>query len=269
MIINAMIICFLFGIISVLYGLSVMRIASGTSFFMVWFAIGIAFFLLGLAIHFHWLSVIPKALRIVLAVLVAAGVIVLAVTGSLIGAHMNDRGQKDLDYIIVLGAQVKETSSGMIPSTVLTYRLDTALSYLKDNPRTRCVVSGGNRDNEPAAEAVVMKDWLVERGIDADRIITEDRSASTAENLRYSLAAIETDQSQASGTDSNTDSSASALTVGIVTNNFHVYRSTHIAVKTGFSDVSGIAAYSTPFYLPNNILREMLGIVKDKLVGNL
>ena len=42
-----MIVCFILGILSVLYGFAVMRIASGTSFFMIWFAIGAALFLFG------------------------------------------------------------------------------------------------------------------------------------------------------------------------------------------------------------------------------
>jgi len=33
--------------------------------------------------------------------------------------------------------------------------------------------------------------------------------------------------------------------------------------------VYGIAAPSTPLYLPNNMLREVLGVVKDKAAGNI
>ena len=57
--------------------------------------------------------------------------------------------------------------------------------------------------------------------------------------------------------------------VGIVTNNFHVFRSVAIARKQGLADVCGIAAPSTAFYLPNNLFREVFGITKDALWGNL
>jgi len=57
--------------------------------------------------------------------------------------------------------------------------------------------------------------------------------------------------------------------VGIVTNNFHVYRGTALARKQGFSNVYGIPAPSSPAYLPNNMLREFVGILKDTLQGNM
>ena len=57
--------------------------------------------------------------------------------------------------------------------------------------------------------------------------------------------------------------------VGIVTNDFHVFRATGIARKAGIRHVFGIAAYSVPWYQPNNMLREGLGILKDYAVGNL
>ena len=40
------------------------------------------------------------------------------------------KGSQDLDYIIVLGAQVREDG----PSVVLKYRLDAAVDYLNGNP---------------------------------------------------------------------------------------------------------------------------------------
>ena len=45
---------------------------------------------------------------------------------------MNVKPVKNLDYIIVLGAQVKESG----PSVILRYRLDRAVSYLKENDNT-------------------------------------------------------------------------------------------------------------------------------------
>ena len=57
--------------------------------------------------------------------------------------------------------------------------------------------------------------------------------------------------------------------VGIVTNDFHVYRALCVARKAGLANCCGIAAYSTPSFLPNNLLRESLGIVKDFVAGNI
>ena len=57
--------------------------------------------------------------------------------------------------------------------------------------------------------------------------------------------------------------------MGIVTNNFHIFRSVRIAQKHGYRHVWGIAAPSTEFHLLNNMLRESFGITKDFLEGNL
>ena len=65
------------------------------------------------------------------------------------------------DYLIVLGAQVRETG----PSVVLQYRLDEAAAYLEENPDTCCIVSGGQGANEPFPEAEGMRRYLEEKGI--------------------------------------------------------------------------------------------------------
>jgi uncharacterized SAM-binding protein YcdF (DUF218 family) len=51
-------------------------------------------------------------------------------------------------------------------------------------------------------------------------------------------------------------------TVGIVTNNFHVFRAVQTAKREGLENVCGIAADTTKLYLPNNMLREFFGEVK-------
>ena len=48
-----MLICLILSILCILYGICVLRIASGTMFFMVWFAIGACLLLLGMLIHSH------------------------------------------------------------------------------------------------------------------------------------------------------------------------------------------------------------------------
>ena len=98
-----------------------------------------------------------------------------------------------------------------------------------------------------------MKEYLLQCGVPSDRILTEPESRNTMENIRNSMLLM----------DPETDR------VGIVTNNFHLYRACAIARKAGIRNVSGIAASSTPLFLPNNMLREFLGVVKDKAEGNI
>lgn len=95
--------------------------------------------------------------------------------------------------VVVLGCKV----NGEEPSLMLRRRLECAMEYLAENPQADCVVSGGMGDNESYTEAHVMKKFLVEHGIDAERVYEEDRSTSTETNLLYSLALVkEEDLSQ-------------------------------------------------------------------------
>ena len=163
--------------------------------------------------------------------------------------HFHDRGDPGLDVIIVLGAQVWPEG----PSASLKYRLDAARDYMNDNPDTVCIVSGGQGYNEPWSEAQGMFDYLTEKGVPAARILREDRSTNTVENIRYSMKLLnpETDR------------------VGIVTNDFHVFRGVALAESQGIRQAQGIAAPSHPWYLVSNMFREYFGIGKDLLQGNI
>lgn len=80
----------------------------------------------------------------------------------IIVSYSEEKPEKGLDYLIVLGSQVKPDG----PSRVLKYRLDRAEKYLKENPSTICIVSGGRGTNELQSEASAMKQYLVEADSD-------------------------------------------------------------------------------------------------------
>lgn len=89
--------------------------------------------------------------------------------------------------VVVFGCQVMMDGR---PSAELRARIDTAARVLKDHPDALCVTAGGKGENEPVAESVRMKELLVEQGIDGERILTEEQSTSTAENLAFSLTVL-------------------------------------------------------------------------------
>ena len=236
-------------ILCILYGFLILSLRSGTLFFAVWFALGVFFGVLALASRYHLWQKIPAAGRITALALIAACAAVFIFTEARIIREFGRTAEEDLDYLIVLGAQVRETG----PSVVLQYRLDAAAAYLEENPDTHCIVSGGQGVNEPFPEAEGMRRYLEEKGIAPERILMEAESGSTEENIRNSMQLL----------DPETDR------VGIVTNNFHVYRGCALAEKAGIRHVSGIAAPSKWLYFPNNMLREFFGVVKDKLAGHI
>ncbi len=80
---------------------------------------------------------------------------------------------------------------GMSPSRTLRARLDSAYELLVKLPDAVCIVSGGQGNDETVPEAVVMYNYLVERGIDGDRIILEQSAHSTSENVRFMKTLLE------------------------------------------------------------------------------
>ena len=230
------------------YGVFIANVNSGTRFYLVWIVLGVFCIFLVVAAARHWWSRLPKVLKgIFLGIVILCGVLFLVVEGCIL-SRFSEKQEREYNYLLVLGAQVKNNG----PSVVLQYRLDTAIDYLKEHPETVCIVSGGKGANEPLTEAEGMKAYLIQNGISEERILKEEESLKTYQNIRNSRALI-----------------PEAASVGIVTNNFHMFRALKIAKKQGLSDFGGLAAGSKPFYLPNNMLREFFGVVKDFLMGNL
>ncbi len=110
-------------------------------------------------------------------------------------------------------------------------------------------MSGGQGYNEPVSEAEGMKGYLADAGIDPERILAEDASTNTTQNLIYSGELL----------------NKSEDSVVVVTNNFHMFRALAIAKKQGYLHVEGLSAGTYPLTVPNNLLREAFGIVKDFL----
>lgn len=151
---------------------------------------------------------------------------------------------KEVDYMIVLGAKLW----GEKPSPVLQRRLEKAIDYLKKYKKTKVIVSGAKGSDEIITEALAMKNYLVKNNIDSKRIFMEDKSFSTKENIKNSLQIIK-----------NKDSSINEVVV--VTNGFHVFRSSLLVKRFGFKPFA--IASSTPssivFY---SYIREALAVIK-------
>lgn len=243
------IVCIALALICVGYGLSIKRAGYGTSFFIVWEAIGVFFLTVALVVGLGLWKRFPKWFRALIIVGISLGLAVFIFVEFLICTEFNAKGKKDLDYIIVLGALVYEDR----PSSILAARLDSAIEYLNENPKTMCIVSGGQGSNEPFSEAYGMKRYLLQKGIPEERILMEDQSENTIQNIVNCKEIIG-------------DMNAS---VGVVTSNFHVYRALKLAKKQGYKNVCGISAEVVPYYIPSNMLREFFGVAKDTLKGNM
>ena len=166
-------------------------VAFGSYFFLVWGVIG-AFcaawaWVLTRRTVYYW---IPRWLHITFRSLVMAGMVLLLIIEGMIVSQFHATAQEGADYVIILGAQWK--TSG--PSYVLQKRLDKAIEYLNANPETKVIVSGGQGYNEPISEAEGMQGYLETAGIDPERILMEDASTNTTQNLIFSGELLWTNQ---------------------------------------------------------------------------
>lgn len=220
-------------------------------FAVVW--LGAALALAAFGVGNLWLGAhdvaLPLVVKCFLCAVIAAGILLFAVAEGMIITGMSHEGEPDLAYIIVLGAQVR----GDHPSRALQKRIEKAARYLQDNPETTAILSGGQGPGENITEAECMRQVLVKMGISSERLILEDKSTSTKENLMYSaeLAPVKNGR------------------IGLVTQNFHVYRSEKLAEHQGYKQVKGIAAPSEWLYQPHFMVREAFALIKEKIVGNI
>ncbi|SBO16380.1 YdcF family protein [Carnobacterium divergens] len=170
----------------------------------------------------------------------------LIIIGSLLFLGTRETPEKNADTILILGAQVRKNPA--VPSKVLQERLDASLPYLKENPTTKVIVSGGQGPDESDTEANVMKQYLIAHGIDEKRIQKEDRSTRTEENIANSKKWLHSNH------------------VVIVTSDFHMYRALMLAKRAGIQ-ASGLPAKSTSSATIKSYCREFLalpyGILKD------
>lgn len=184
--------------------------------------------------------------------------------------------RRQYDYIIIHGAGL----DGPRPTPLLAGRIDKALElWNKQHQHGKFVVSGGQGADEVVSEAQAMRDYLLEKGVPAAAILMEDKSTTTWENLRYSLAIINADR--ATGVDatssaavassgdvtttasdvSGTATSSSGFTTAVVTSDFHVFRCAEYAHNLGIK-ADGIGSHTKGWYWPTAFIREFIAITK-------
>lgn len=192
-----------------------------------------------------------RLLRTALTSLLCLGVLAAGVTEFFI--LRASRGQPDrvCPYMIVLGAKV----NGTRPSLSLNNRIDAAYDYLTEHPHVIAVLSGGQGPDEGISEAQCMFDQLTQRGIDPQRLLLEDKSTSTWENLTFSLDILE----------ETTGHRPEA--VGLLSSEYHLFRASLQARDCGTEAVGIPAATSWLSLRLNYFLREIAGVWHYIILG--
>ena len=189
-----------------------------------------------------------RSILLVIAILIAISVSVYSWLGSEIRSGLEPVADGSKEYMIILGAKVKP---GGVLSLSLKNRMDTAIPYLEQHPQVKVIVSGGQGADEEQTEASAMYDYLVRSGINESRILIEDRSTSTFQNLAFSKKLLPTDVRE----------------LTIVSNDFHLRRATYLANTLGI-EVDVIAAPTPKSVKLKSEIRERLALLKTYVMGS-
>ncbi|MDU4883371.1 YdcF family protein [uncultured Clostridium sp.] len=188
---------------------------------------------------------IPKVYRIIITTLFTIGLVIFIGIESIIIYNGHHHDTQKPDYLVVLGAGLR----GRSISASLLYRLETALDFHDMYPDLKIVVSGGQGEGEDMTEALAMRNFLVDNGVNPNLIIMEDKSTNTYENFLYTKNVLEEETVKED------------FTITIISNNFHMYRAKFLAKEVGFNTYG----YPAPSHKASALVfyvREFFGVIK-------
>jgi len=243
-------ILFFTGIIFSIYGLIVLLILGFKAIFNYFFLLlGLSFVLL----PFVWNRIrkkIPLSIQRLLYLLLSICVLYFAITEIRICLFMNHKAESNADYVILLGSQIREDG----PSLDFKARIDTAYEYLMENPSPLLIATGAKGYNEPISEAQGAKDYLLSKGFPEERILLEDKSYSTLQNIENAREII-----KEKGNDPE------EAKIVIVSAYYHLFRADYLARKLGFREISTAGGNGMWILFPHNCCREFFAYSKEQL----
>ena len=189
--------------------------------------------------------------KVAVTVLLVIGIVAFVIIEIPIVKEARTDAPDDCEYVIVLGAGLR----GDVPTLSLRNRLDAALEWLEAHPDCVAVVSGGQGPGENMPEGEAMGIWLEARGIEPERIIVEDRSTSTMENLENSFALIREAGGEPDGN------------CAVITSEYHLCRAKLMAESLGV-EAWGVAAHTSwPSLMLNYFIREAFAVTYYRIFG--
>ena len=152
------------------------------------------------------------------------------------------------DFIIIPGCAIRKDGT-LFP--LLQGRVDHAREMARTQEENTgkaavFIPSGGQGADECISEAEAMKRYLLEHDVPEDRILSEDRSVNTLENMQYSRAII--------------DSHSEKAKVAFTTTNYHVFRTGVYAAEAGLK-AEGTGSRTKWYFWPNAFMREFVALL--------
>lgn len=219
---------------------------------------GLVLVLLGIIMVGSWLlwrrpTRRKQTLISVAAILAASGVICLMAAMNIIttSGQPDWKRAEQADYAVVLGANMKTDGTA---SRIMRQRLRAAMEFMERNPDAMVILSGGKGEDEPISEASCMYKTIVDMGADPERLLLEENSFDTRDNLMFSWDIIES----RGGTEK---------AVAVITSEFHERRAAYIGRTLGIETCAVPAHTDQWFYRVNYTLREVFAFVKAALIN--
>lgn len=151
------------------------------------------------------------------------------------------RKDRDADYIVVLGSGI----AGDKVTPLLAARIEKGIELLQYNPNAALIMSGGQGPGETIPESEAMAEYAVHRGVEANRILEEQRSTSTEENLLFSRELMNGENPR----------------IIIVTTSYHVFRALLLARQQNIKCV-GFGSKTKWYFTLNALIREFAGYLR-------
>ena len=230
------------GLLCLAYAVALRHYVYFSPLVLIWYVVGAVCVLLsvkkifGFIFSKKWVRIL--ALSCVSVIVILEGLVIVN------GFGTGPRGE--CDYLIVLGGSIV----GDVPTESTQYRLDKAYEYLTVHQETKAILSGGQCEEEIVSEAEAMSRYLMSKGIDGARLIKEEQSGDTYENMLFSFNLIGEDKD---------------LTVCVVSNDYHILRAKMLALKLG-RHVDGLGAQTYLPLIPFFHVRELLALAKDFVI---
>ena len=152
--------------------------------------------------------------------------------------------KKNCDYIVIHGCGL---IGGERISPLLKGRVDKGVElFYKMGKKPKLVLSGGQGSDEKISEARAMYNYLEKKDFPLDKVILEEKSTTTYENLKNVRNMLDKDGIKRKYV--------------FVTNNYHVFR-TSLFARMLKMNAEGVGCKTAAYYWPSAFIREYIAIM--------
>ena len=169
--------------------------------------------------------------------------LIILIQSLIFASQKNDMDTYE-NYVLVLGAKA---NNGNLSKTLIN-RLDTTIEYLNKHKTTKAVLCGGKENNNEFSQAEYMQKYLIEKGIDKDRLILETKSKNTFENIKFALEKLDKKPSE----------------IMVISSSYHLFRAKLILYRFGVLAKTVPAKTPTGAFV-SSYFRETFAVIKTYL----